>query len=74
MIRIDMTEEPEREDDLIFKAQNIRYNGMSEYLIPVQDVNGSVLYVTQHYYDNIINEYGSVLYATQLYGFTLDNE
>ena len=72
---IDMTEEPESEDDLIFKAQNIRYNGMSEYLIPVQDEYGSVLYVTQHYYNNIIDEYGSVLYATRyLYGYTLDNE
>lgn len=51
MIRIDMTEEPETEDDLIFKAQNMEYNGRIESLIPVQDRNGSVLYVTRDFYN-----------------------
>ena len=73
MIRIDMTEEPEDEYDLIFKAQNIRDNGMTEYLIPLQDEYGQH-YVTQHYYNNLIDEYGSVLYATQHYNYILDNE
>ena len=73
MIRIDMTEEPESEDDLIFKAQNIRHNGMTEYLIPLPDEYGQY-YVTQHYYNNLIDEYGSALYATQHYNNILDNE
>lgn len=55
MIRIDMTEEPETEDDLIFKAQNMEYNGRIEYLIPVQDEYGSVLYVTQDCYNYMVD-------------------
>lgn len=74
MLMIDMTEEPEDECDFIFKAQNIRSNGMTEYLIPLQDVYGTVYFVTQHYYNNLIDEYGSILYATQHYNDILDNE
>lgn len=51
MIRIDMTEEPETEDDLIFKAQNMEYNERIELLIPVRDECGSVLYVTRDFYN-----------------------
>lgn len=50
-----MTEEPETEDDLIFKGQNIERNGWIEYLIPVQDENGLVLYVTRDYYNNMVD-------------------
>ena len=46
-----MTEEPETEDDLIFKAQNMEYNERIELLIPVRDECGSVLYVTRDFYN-----------------------
>ena len=57
-----MTEEPENEDDLIFKAQNMEYNGRIEYLIPVQNENGSVLYVTRDFY------------TQDFYNYMVDNE
>lgn len=56
MLMIDMTEEPESEDDLIFKAQNMVYNERLEYLIPVQNEYGSVLYATRDLYDYIVDK------------------
>lgn len=59
MIRIDMTEEPENEDDFIFKAQNIETEEGISYRIPVQDNSGSTSYVDRNFYeyllDNVIN-------------------
>lgn len=52
---IDMTEEPESEDDLIFKAQNMEYNNRIEYLIPVQNEYGSVLYATLDLYNYMVD-------------------
>ena len=44
MIRIDMLEEPEDEDDLIFKAHNIPCEGI-HFVIPIQDMG------KRHYVD-----------------------
>ena len=69
MLMIDMTEEPECEEDIIFKAQNIECNGSLEYLIPVVDEYGSVEYVTQDF------DLCSVSYIMRnFYGYILDNE
>ena len=51
MLMIDMTEEPETEDDLIFKAQNMKNYGRIEYLIPIQNKYGVVLFVDRDYYN-----------------------
>lgn len=54
MIRIDMTEEPEDELDLIFKAQNIfTYDDykLLLYLIPMENEYGQTQYVTKDFYD-----------------------
>lgn len=54
-----MTEEPENEVDFIFRAQNMETDNGLEYLIPVQDNSGSTSYITQSFYeyllDNVIN-------------------
>ena len=49
MLRIDMTEEPEDEDDLIFKAQNMNIDGNICYVIPVQGYSGLTTYVDREY-------------------------
>lgn len=55
-----MTEEPEDENDLIFKSQNIETEGFISYRIPVQDDLGSTEYININFYlyllDNIINK------------------
>lgn len=60
MIRIDMTEEPENEDDLIFKAQHIYIDGEIGYMIPVQGYSGLTTYVDREIYqyilDNVMNK------------------
>ena len=68
MLMIDMTEEPECEEDIIFKAQNIECNGSLEYLIPVQDEYGSDVYITLDF------DLYSVSYIMQnFYDYILDN-
>ena len=60
MIRIDMTEEPETEEDLIFKAQNMYIDGNMSYMIPVQGYLGLTKYVNREIYqyilDNVMNK------------------
>lgn len=46
-----MTEEPEDELDLIFKAQNIETDKGISYRIPVQDNYGSTFYVDRKFYE-----------------------
>ena len=68
MLMIDMTEEPECEEDVIFKAQNIVCNDSLEYLIPVQDEYGSVVYLTLDF------DLFSVSYIMKyFYNYILDN-
>ena len=55
MIRIDMTEEPEDELDLIFKAQNIETDKGLSYRIPVQDKYGSTSYVDRKFYEYLLD-------------------
>ena len=52
MIKIDMTEEPENENDLIFKAQNIIVDDEIIYVIPFN--NDSKF---QYYDTDCITEY-----------------
>lgn len=60
MIRIDMAEEPENEDDLIFKAQHMYVDGNMSYVIPVQGYSGLTTYVDREIYqyilDNVMNK------------------
>lgn len=60
MIRIDMTEEPETEDDLIFKAQNMYIDSNMSYMIPVQGYSGLTTYIDREIYqyilDNVMNK------------------
>ena len=42
-----MTEEPESEDDVIFKGQNVECCGYLEYLIPVRNCYNQVLYLNR---------------------------
>ena len=55
-----MTEEPENEDDLIFKAQHIYIDGEKSYMIPVQGYSGLITYVDREIYqyilDNVVNK------------------
>ena len=55
-----MTEEPENEDDLIFKAQHIYADGEISYMIPVQGYSGLTTYVDREIYqyilDNVMNK------------------
>ena len=46
MLMIDMTEEPENEDDIIFKAQNIHRDGEIKYVIPHGHLHCEVCYST----------------------------
>lgn len=57
MIRIDMTEEPEDEMDLIFKAQNIFYDNKMEYVVPVKFLGDEKCYISpySHKYKGILN-------------------
>ena len=60
MIRIDMTEEPETEDDLIFKAQHMYIDGNMSYMIPIHGYSGLTTYVDREIYqyilDNVMNK------------------
>lgn len=60
MIRIDMTEEPEDENDLIFKAQNLYGDDKVSYELPIQDFVYGTVYMDTYYYqyllDNFINK------------------
>lgn len=55
-----MTEEPETEEDLIFKAQNMYIDGNMSYMIPVQGYLGLTKYVNREIYqyilDNVMNK------------------
>ena len=51
MIRIDMTEEPEDEYDLIFKAQNIYRDGELRYVVPIKINEYDTFYIGPNYYE-----------------------
>lgn len=51
MIRIDMTEEPEDELDIIFKAQNIYDDGHIQYVVPIK-FKGKTYYVDDELREN----------------------
>ena len=50
-----MTEEPEDELDLIFKAQNIETDKGLSYRIPVQYKCGSTSYVDRKFYEYVLD-------------------
>jgi len=53
MIRIDNIEEPEDENDLIFKAHNIPSDDEMRFVIPMQDSEGELYYVDVDLYISI---------------------
>ena len=53
MIRIDNLEEPEDENDLIFKAHNIPSEDGMRFVIPMQDNKGKLHYVNAYIYISI---------------------
>ena len=53
MIRIDNLEEPEDENDLIFKAHNIPSEDGMRFVIPMQDNEGELHYVDADMYISI---------------------
>ena len=53
MIRIDNLEEPEDENDLIFKAHNIPSEDGMRFVIPMQDSKGKLHYVNAYIYISI---------------------
>lgn len=50
-----MTEEPENEDDFIFRAKNIETDEGLSYRIPVQDNSGSTSYVDRNFYEYLLD-------------------
>ena len=46
-----MTEEPEDENDLIFKAQNIYRDGKLRYVVPIKINKYGTFYIEPNYYE-----------------------
>lgn len=66
MIKIDMTEEPEDEDDLIFKAQNI-YIEMVSYVMWYQlKLMNMIHFILDQIIMNILNQIILNIYLTKL--------
>lgn len=58
---IDMTEEPEDEMDLLFKAQNIKEDGYVDYVIPIEPEIYEYGYMPVDYYKYLQKLFDNVL-------------